>query len=188
MAQYKGTMGFGLSITISVIALIISLITLYLTYLEPPKIQVSVSSPTWLGTLNTQDAIALKLTCVISNLGSRNGVVEDVVLIVESEEKKKTFLFSPVVVVDDHTFYQTRATSKQWVSGVFRPVPVSPHESIVITLLFHPETNNPTFPFDSLSPGTYRISVRTRRSGDTGWKQHQVFTVLFTQQTINNMK
>jgi hypothetical protein len=178
------------------IALVISVCSLVLSYftsLSASNIVVDVSAPQWvmrhiqLGNITNQipTSIAVKLTCAFSNKGARTGVVNDLLLKLESLDDLTRWLFYPGIQVDDTKFLE--ADPKGIMSSVY-PVTVAGKQSQVSTYLFIPMLQHPNFPYGEIRPHKFRATVLMRTNGDHDWKPQQVFVVDFSQQIIDQIK
>jgi len=196
-AASSGT-GQAISLTSSVVALVVSLTVAYFSTLSAPDIRVFVSAPQWfMGSIQTGDypnqksgkQLAIKLTCAFSNHGARNGVIEDVMLRLESLDDSTRWLFYPGVQVDDAKFLSSDSpvppTATKGLIGTFYPVSVPGKQSQLSTYLFLPMLKHPNFPFQDVKPHKFRVGVLARESGDQKWTTQQTFTADLSQGTLD---
>jgi len=185
---------------LSLVALAVSLATAYFTSLSGPDIRVFVSSPQWvmrpvkIGEFPNKKAesqLGLKVTCGFSNHGARNGVIEDILLRLESQDGTR-WLFYPGVQLDDAKFLEAGPANPpeaiKGVIGTFYPVSVVGKQSQVATYLFMPMLRHPNFPFGDLTPHRFNVSVLTRSNDDREWKTQQTFTVVLNQSAIEDIR
>lgn len=183
-------------IVISLTALVFS----YRASLSAADIVVDISPPQWamrpvqLGdSPNSQSAhsLVIKLTCAFSNRGARNGVVNDILLRLESMDDSTRWLFYPAVQVDDLKFLSSNApvpaNSMKGMTGSVYPVAVAGKQSQVSTYVFLPMLKHPNFPYVEIKPHRFRAAVLTRTNGQHSWDAQQTFTVNFDQQTIDQI-
>jgi hypothetical protein len=168
-----------ISLAFSFVALITSAIVAYTSTLSGSDIQVSVSSPQW---VMRDKTIQVKLTCVFSNRGARTGVVEDVMLRLESEDDTTRWLFYPGLRVDDTKFLEADAKG---IMGTVYPVSIAGKQTQAVTYLFLPMLKHPNFPYGEINPHKFRFVVMTRSNGCRRWKKQPPVTVVLSQDTLN---
>jgi len=186
---------------LSLIALAVSLLTAYLTSLSGPDIKVFVSSPQWvmrhvktgeLPNKRAENQLGIKVTCGFSNHGARNGVVEDILLRLQSQDDGTKWLFYPTVQLDDAKFLEGGPANPpdaiKGIIGTFYPMSIVGRQSQVATYLFMPMLQHPNFPFGDLKPHRFNVSVLTRSDDERDWKTQQTFTVVFDQNAIDEIR
>lgn len=181
------------NLAIAITALLIS----YSVSLSHPDIRVSASAPQWvmrpmqLGDTPTKNNAAIKLTCAFSNLGARNGVVDDILLRLESQDDATRWLFYPAVQLDDTKFLSsdipTPPNAIKGLIATFYPVAVPGRQSQVVTYLFIPMLKHPDFPFQDFSPHKFKVEVLTRSNGTREWVTQETFTVTLDQQSLDKI-
>jgi len=175
----------------SLAALFISVLVAYFSTLSPPDIQTSVSSPIWAMTSDPSGnkQLAINLACAFSNHGARNGVVEDVMLRLESLDDSTRWLFYPGLQVDEAKFLSSDSpvppTSVKGLIGTFYPVSVPGKQSQQSSYLFLPMLKHPNFPFLGAKPHKFRVTVLTRANGEQEWRTQQTFTDNLPQSTLD---
>jgi hypothetical protein len=167
------------SLALSVVAFLMSALVAYMSTLSGPDIAVSVSSPQWV-MRNSQ--IQIKLTCVFANRGARSGVVEDVMLRLESEDDATRWLFYPGIQIDDTKFLEA---DPKGIMGTVYPVSIAGKQTQAITYLFLPMLQHPNFPYGEIKPHKFRFVVMTRRNGSHRWKKQPPVTVVLSQSALN---
>jgi hypothetical protein len=168
-----------ISLALSLVAFLMSALVAYMSTLSGPDIAVSVSSPQW---VMRGKQIQIKLTCVFSNRGARSGVVEDVMLPLESEDDATRWLFYPGIQVDDTKFLE--ADSKG-IMGTVYPVSIAGKQTQAVTYLFLPMLQHPDFPYGEIKPHKFRFVVMTRSNGSHRWKKQPPATVVLSQDALN---
>jgi hypothetical protein len=187
--------------SLPIIALLVSLFSLavsFWTSFSPADIGLSVSSPQWIlraegykplktGKEEAQPRLMLKLTCSFSNKGARTGVIENVALKFQSEDRNAKWLFSPYLVVDDAKMISERWESLNWAKGSFYPVAVPGKQTVALTYIFFPESDLPNFNNVKLAPHRFKATVLSWAAGEEAWREQQSFTINFDQDLIDEI-
>jgi len=191
------------SLFISIGALLLSAWVAYTSTLSPPDVHVSFSDPVWihLGDLPTKEdspgEVGLVLTCSFTNTGARNGVVEDVLLRIQSEDGSENWLFFPIFQIDASKVLLAREVPSpsptsivgvqlmNALSGIFYPVGVPGRSSVALTYLFKPVRDLAALKYTKLTPHTYEIAALVRMAGEDGYKRTQTISVKIVPHSID---
>jgi len=119
-------------ILISITALLISLISLWKSYLAPFKLKVCHDRPTFAlykitpaisGSKSTWWIPSIDMGFTFHNSGRKSGEITDIRMLIEINDKKskKNYTFYAIFVVDFSKFQQDRAERMKWIhSAVIR--------------------------------------------------------------------
>jgi hypothetical protein len=163
---------------LSFASLAISMFALYYGALQPADISAHLSAPNWIW----RSRLGIKFDCVLSNTGTRTGVVEDIVMVLENTATHQRFTFVPHVVVDEQKFTTQERTTPDlsWIQGQVRPISVPGHGAVMIPLLFQAYEGE-------LAPGRYEVTPQVRE-GAANWRPQHSFHVNLLAGTIEEAK
>ncbi|MCH8942857.1 MAG: hypothetical protein IIA48_10540 [Bacteroidetes bacterium] len=173
---------FILALLISSIALIISGILLYIDYLKPFDLsiktagRITISKNPWAEELR-QDCIQLDL--VFTNNGARRGVIEDVALELQTNDKK--FLFRSYAIVRNRSL----TLGKDLIPPSLEPFisfELGKMESSVKRILFIPHTDSLLSNFIA---ETYKVIIWIRNSSDKKWIYYENFVITIDKDDID---
>lgn len=171
----------GLVIT-SILALAVSLLSLWKSTLSPFKLEVSYSSPTFTlyrispemsGRRRTWWVPSIDMGFTFYNLGKRGGEVTDVRLEgkLRSEEADKTFVFYARWIVDFRKFQQNRGDRLKWVeSSIERdwyPLILAGDEHETLHVIFE------GFRWDRKYTGKLDLSLQIFSSKKAEWVEYE---------------
>ena len=129
--------------------------------------------------------------CVLKSW-PRNGVVDDILIRLDSLDDSTRWIFYPAVQVDDTKFLSSDppvpADALKGLVATFYPVSVPGKQSQVASYLFIPMLKHPNFPFGQIKPHTFRVSVITRSDGNVNLVTQQVFTDVLSDVAIAQIK
>ena len=158
---------------IAILALLVSIITLYLTHLKPfsPKIY---SAGRYSISINPQNSsqIAISPILVFANEGAKKGVIENLALIIKTPKDEK-FLLMPHLILTDLKINTTREKSKSLEAEAFVKFSLGSEEVIVKQVMFIP----PSIERFILSPGKYLIDVFAKTSKDKRFEKYNALTI-----------
>jgi len=173
-----------ISFALSVLAFVISAVIAYMTTFSGPDIQVSVSSPQWV----LEGQLRIKLTCVFSNRGARSGVIDDVMLRLESQDDATKWLLYPLVEVDERKFWESEEPGdREKAESSVYPVWVAGKQSQVVTYLFVPLPDHPDFPYRGIKPHKFKFVLMTRSNGKWEWERQPPATIVLSKDTLDKM-
>lgn len=176
-----------LPIVISLVALTLSGVSLYFSYLEPFAPVVSMGPVIWQpmdgdgrmpganpATRGPFLKLVLLVPLTISHGGSRPGTVEDVVIRLTRVTLGNggEWQFEPQIEVDEAA-YLTNFDPKgylKWITAVFRPIPIQKGEQVQKLFLFL-GSPAPGRSVSSLSPGRYLLRVLIRTEGSSDFRE-----------------
>jgi hypothetical protein len=167
---------FGLSL----FALVVSVWSSF----SPANVKVDVSAPVW---ISRDNALGVKLACVFSNTGARTGIVSDLVLQIDGEDRAAHFLFFPVTVIDETQFTLEAKPDIKWAKGIFYPVAVQGKQSLVLSFIFI-AYHNTNFTAEKIVPQKYTVTVLTRLNTSTNYDKQQIFTVNLDRRVLETLQ
>jgi len=170
------------AVMISLASLALSIATIYYNVFQPPDISAYIGIPI----LIWRSKIGIKADCVLSNSGTRTGVLEDIILVLENSVTHERAKYAPEAVIDEQKFTTQTAANPdvQWIQGEYRPISVVGKGSVMVPLLFMPLTEAA---IDN-KPAHYLVTPFVRQSGSAGWKQQQSFHIYVPSETIESTK
>lgn len=184
----------SLGIIISIIALLVSLFVAWENYLSPSSINIYSGNPR----LETLPLIlqgggqimryAVILPLHIVNNGARNGLVQDILLVIHTDDSD--WLFYP-------TFYCDYTISTEMTLGdnltkkssnvPYYPISLKGRESIYKSIIFLPDAINKNFPIGDtqMVSGEYQFSVSLLEAGKFDYEEKLVFNITLNDDQIN---
>ena len=193
---------------VSVMALIVSALTLYFTYLAPFDPLVTVGGPVFqfgaaapenldisLGTGPDFDPLPnrvlafILLPVVMTHQGGMPGVISDIMLGLSRRGQTDRWLFEPRMYVDERAFvtsFEPQAHLK-WIEAVFSPIALARGSQVRRFILFQ-GTAHPLFPGGRIRDGHYQLDVLFRIGADAEFSQVDRFNVDFGIEVLRNLE
>ncbi|MBA7474348.1 hypothetical protein ES707_09697 [subsurface metagenome] len=186
-----------LAIAISLAALAVSVLAFYERWLRPfsPKFTIGAPVLTWairqsmrLGQINT---LQIDMNVSVTNVGAQHGIVGDLRIRVESEDKKIRIAFVPESERDPSIFFlntnlppekKTSDLLNQWVPFTLGSrATVSKMVEFIDHGLYEDKPTN----LSDLLPGTYDLQLQYRRLGEDSWKEVRTERFEVTELTMD---
>ncbi len=192
------------SFIISVVALVLSGWVAYTDTFSAPHVLLSFNEPAWIRlnaapgstTGEASGLVGIVATCSFTNTGARTGIVEDVLLRVQSDDGAEKWLFFPLFQIDNSKMLAPKQLPgapaaeigidlTNALSGRFYPVAVSGKQSVAFTYLFQPVLDVPNFKYAKLTPHSYQITALSRMAGENAYTESQQLTVKILPHSID---
>lgn len=189
--ERKGSDFWDLKGVISLAALVLSLVTLWVTNLAPFKPHIVFERVVWHFEEFKEPQIkvlALANTIQLTNSGAQPGCIVDVVLDVSSASKGTRWRFYPSNFVNLTRFFQATKAPKSFLDFVeseFYPLFVSGRQQIARAILFLPADPSSV---QVLSTGEYVINLMARRCGAGRYEQFGQATYILTENSIKALR
>jgi len=143
---------------IAILALLISIITLYLTHLESFSLEVHDSGRFSLS-VNPKNSsqMAISPSLIFSNHGAKDGIIENLAIIISSEDQKQ--LLIPFIILTDSSINSTQI-SKPMAAMPFSGFSLASKETTEKRIMFMPQSSQPFI----LKPGDYQLEIFVKSS------------------------
>jgi len=151
--------------TISLLALLISVVTAYRTFFAKFQAGVYMLPRVALTRINKTPCIVIG--CEITNSGAKSGAVDDIILISKYRQKDtksiNTFTFLPLLIRDDYSVFKTYTESD---FEPFQSIVIAANSRVTRYIVFGP--SNKSF---SPLPGEVELHVYSRSANETEWQK-----------------
>lgn len=181
------------AIIISLVALVVSCVSLWLLHLSPFKINISFDAPTLSLYTITPDISgddngqtwwipSFDIGITISNIGSRQGYVHDIRIVASiiSQRAEKKFYFYPKWIVDYSIFNQCHTERFKWLKkAIIRgwyPMHLSSKNEIEYHLILEGER------LDHKESGMLKFELQIASSEKKGWQIIEDFELFISEE------
>ena len=175
--------GIWIAIGISLAALVVSALAFYERWFRPfsPKFTIGAPVLTWairnskrLGLINT---LQIDLNMSVTNVGARHGIVSDLRIRVESEDKQVRIAFVPESERDPRVFFLNTnlplAEKKPDLLNQWIPFTLASRATVskLVEFIDHGLYEDKPARLADLPPGTYDLQLQYRKLGEDSWKE-----------------
>ncbi|MCP4105540.1 MAG: hypothetical protein GY749_08390 [Desulfobacteraceae bacterium] len=164
-------------------ALIVSCITAYKTFFTKFRVELFLKSRIILTRMNGVPSIVIG--CEISNLGTKSGSIDDIVLTVKYRQTDtrsiNTYSFFPLLSRENYSVFETY---QNYDFEPFQSIPLQAKSRLTRYIVFNPSN-------DSFSPskGDMEINLFRRNSNENEWyKSSEPLHITIDENTSNTWK
>lgn len=166
---------------LALLAIIISLLTLYYTQWDPFHSRI-YSAGRYALSINPQNSsqIALSPSLIFANEGAKNGIIENLALIIDIEGKK--ILLIPLRTLTNKNLNETQ-TAAPLESEAFTKFYLTEKEVTIKQIMFVPQFIEKF----TLLPGEYTAEIFVKTSESNKFKKHDSLTLQIDQADIDEI-
>lgn len=170
---------------IAIVALLISLLVLWQEHLRPFQLDLRAAGRIGLAKNPRSEGLrqdCLFLDVILSNSGSRRGVIEDLAIVLRNGNESTLF----------RTIYEVLDRTENFSGGypppkmeTFVGFDLAKNEDLVKRIMFVPHKNSDSFRFSATD---YSLELWAKISAQTGWKRYEVLSLTPEANELANLE